>query len=456
MMNIVIRPKRWFEKIDPLVDQWRTHFYPDMDDWSAYDSPVAMSRPDDFKEIAEIFAASPRLAAQIERNPNLLDSLKEREFTDIDLPKGFVADPEQETVARRGLARVYWTHEMDVPLMEERIGEWPAADANETVRIVQGWSNDKAFQLSMHVVRGNLAVSEAQIALSNLAEATVKAVLDAVVADFVERFGPLDAALAAVLLGDLAAGEARIGSGLDLMLVHDGDQNSQNGRVAGRFQKAAAGLTEDSLLFTAVSGDSAVPVVPLSGLSSHCRDLPAGAVDILTRSRCVYECGGMEIGRQFSEAKRNLCADDQLRAALLSHLRGMRSQTVCDADPEPSSPVSALDSMPGGLRDCELAARFLQIGQWVEGGEWPADGASKVFSDAGEDTLAAAAQSWRDLKGVLALAGGDGFDIASASSSVKKFVAESCGDADFESLAASVRETASAASKQIDSLFAQN
>ena len=41
MMNLLVRPKRWFEKMDPLVDQWRKQFYPEIDDWSAYDSPAS-------------------------------------------------------------------------------------------------------------------------------------------------------------------------------------------------------------------------------------------------------------------------------------------------------------------------------------------------------------------------------------------------------------------------------
>ena len=454
MMNIVLRPRRWFEKMDPLVEQWRSHFYPDMDDWSAYDSPVAMSRPDDFPVIAEIFAASPRLASRIERNPNLLDSLTDREFTDIDLPKGFVADPEQEAIARRGLARVYWTFEMDVPEMVERIGEWPAADAAETVRIVQGWSNDKAFQISMHVVRGNLAASEAQTALSNLAEASVRVVLDAVVADLVERFGPLDAAVGAVMLGDLAVGEAQIGAGLDMMFVHDGEEKSENDRVGRRFRDAAAKLASDSLLFSPDSGDPATAVIPLSGLGSHCRDHPVRAVTILTKSRCVFECGETEIGRQFDEAKQDLAADEKLRTALLSGLQESRAKAGAAAPDQ--SPVTALRGMPGGLLDCELAARFLQLRKWEKGSDLSAAGASRVLSDAGENTLGAAALSFRDLRGILALTGGAGFDISSASSSVKRFVAESCGEADFESLAASVGETASAAAERIDTIFARN
>ena len=204
LMNVVLRPKRWFEKMDPLVDQWRKHFYPEIDDWSGYDSPVTAARPDAFEAIVEIFGVAPRLARWIERNPELLDNLQEREFTDLDLPQGFGPDRETEMIARRGLARLYWTHEMGMREMRELIAELPMADAKESAEIVRNWSNDKAFQIGMHVVRGNLSPAEARAALSNLAEASITTVLAAVEADVIDRRGsPSEGGVAAILLGDL-------------------------------------------------------------------------------------------------------------------------------------------------------------------------------------------------------------------------------------------------------------
>ena len=107
IFNLAVRPKRWFATMDPLVDRWRAQFYPEIDDWSAYDSPVSAARPEAFDTVVEIYSAAPRLAKWIERNPELLDSLQDREFTDLDLPKGFGSDPEAEAIARQGLTRLY-------------------------------------------------------------------------------------------------------------------------------------------------------------------------------------------------------------------------------------------------------------------------------------------------------------------------------------------------------------
>ena len=248
MMNIVLRPRRWFAKMDPLVDRWRAHFYPEIDDWSAYDSPIAAARPDAFEAIVEIFAAAPRLAGWIERSPGLLDGLQDREFTDLDLPAGFGPDRESEAIARRGLARLYWTHEMGVGEMKELIAELPAADARETAEVVQDWSNDKAFQIGMHVLRGNLSPGEARTALSNLAEASIATVLAAAVADFGDRDGKRGAGgVAAIALGDLASREVHPGLAIEMAFVHDGGGGEATCR---RFREVVGELARDSLLFS--------------------------------------------------------------------------------------------------------------------------------------------------------------------------------------------------------------
>ena len=89
------------------------------------------------------------------------DSLREREFTDLDLPDGFGPDSEFEAVARRGLARVYWTRELGASEMREQLAELPVQDATEAVEVAREWSNGKVFQVGMHTMRGSLAPTEA-------------------------------------------------------------------------------------------------------------------------------------------------------------------------------------------------------------------------------------------------------------------------------------------------------
>ncbi len=191
MFSLALRPRRWFETMDPLVDQWRAHFYPQIENWDAYDSPVAAARPEAFDTIVEIYHDAPHLVSAIERNPELLDHLHDPEFTNLLIPAGS-GEPEFEVLARRGLARVYWTHEFGLQEMKEQIGEIPVQDAMDAAGLVCNWSNGKVFQLGMHLVRGSLSPAEAGIALARVAEASVAAVLQAVVEDAADRHWPSD------------------------------------------------------------------------------------------------------------------------------------------------------------------------------------------------------------------------------------------------------------------------
>ena len=450
MMNIVLRPKRWFEKMDPLVDQWRKHFYPEIEDWSAYDSPIAAARPDAFDAIIEIFDAAPRLAKWIERNPELLDNLQDQEFLDLDLPKGFGPNEEYETIARRGLAKVYWTFEMSVQEMKDLIAELPVADSRETAEIVRNWSNDKAFQIGMHVVRGNLLPAEARTALSNLAEASISTVLSSVVADYVDRYGTQSVGgVAAVFLGDLASREVYPGVGIEMLLVHDGRQSEKNERICQSFQKALSDLSQDSLLFSPVPpASNSILALPLSELSERSGNSTSGEAPALTRARCVFESNGSDIANRFDEERRRVLAECGASESLLARL----SERTEDAA---ETSVSAFARMRGGLDDVEKAARYLQLANAAGDLDDPAPSAAAVFDAAGAEPLAQAAAMWRDLQGVTRLVSAEGFDATAAGSKVKSLIAKACEQEDFDALTSAVAETASRAADRIDTLVSR-
>ena len=447
MMNIVLRPKQWFEKMDPLVDQWRTHFYPEINDWSVYDSPIAAARPDAFDAIVEIFGAAPRLAKRIERNPELLDNLQAQEFLDLDLPKGFEQDDEFESIARRGLARVYWTYEMGVQELKDLIVELPVVDSRETAEIVRNWSNDRAFQIGMHVVRGNLLPAEARTALSNLAEASISTVLASVVADFGERYGTDSVGeVAAVLLGDLASREAYPGVEVDMLFVHVDRESGEHERLCRSFRKALTDLAQDSLLFSAVPSDSkSILALPLSELAEHFGNSTSGDVPVLTRARCVFEPDGSETGSRFDDARREILAECAANESLLDRLSTR-------AEDRAETSVPEYNGMRGGLADVERAARFQQLTHASDFLDDPAPTAAAVFDATGAEPLAQAAKTWRDLQGAMRLVGEEGFDAEEAGPKVRSLLANACGQEDYDALASAVAETASRAADQIDTL----
>ncbi len=449
MFGLVIFPKLWFRTMDPLVDRWRAHFYPQIDDWSAYDSRASAARPEAFEAIAEILGSAPRLAEWINRAPELIDNLQDREFTDLDLPDGFGPDPEFEKIARRGLARVYWTREFGVAEMKEQIAEVPAQDVRDTVQTARHWSNDKVFQIGVHTMRGNLSPVEAGTALSNIAEASVAAVLSAADEDFTDPRAK--GGVTAVVLGDLTSKEAAPGAELDVMFVYDGGPAEYYETLCRRFLEALRGLSHDNLLFAPVPpGREAKPVHSLSDLAE--RGSAGGLLD-LTRARCIFTSGDPDIGRRFNEARREILVHGAARGSLLAELRKVSTGAA-----EPG--LLSIDDMRGGLRDMERAARFLQLTDAAVP-DMSAPPAGSVFKTAGRrgflpvttvERLVTAETLWRNLRGILRLVADEGFAVETAAPKVRAVIAQACGMDDFEALAAAIRETASRAAADIDAL----
>ena len=334
--------------------------------------------------------------------------------------------------------------------MKDQVTELPTADARETAEIVRNWSNDKAFQIGMHVVRGNLSPAEARTALSNLAEASISTLLAAVVADVVERTGPLGAGgVAAIVLGDLASREVHPGVAVDMLFVHDGGRSGEDERLCRGFRETLTDLARDSLLFSPIApGSNSLPALALSELAEHRVNPASGAIPALTRARCVFECGDSGIGRRFDGARREALAGCGANESLAGKPREALE------DPAETG-VSGYARMRGGLDDVERAARFLQLKNGGAGLDDPAPPAVAVLHGAGAEALAQAASLWRDLQGVTRLIGDEGFDAAAAGPKVRSLVASACGHADFDALKAAVAGTASRAAAEIDTLLSR-
>ncbi len=450
MFHLALRPKRWFETMDPLVDQWRAQFYPQIKDWSAYDSRIAQLRPKAFDVIAEIFEGAPRFARAIERNPELLDTLQSREFTDLEIPGGFGPDSQAEAVARSGLVRVYWTHEFDVQQMKEQLSEAPVQDAADSAEIVRNWVNDKTFQVGMHIVRGNLTPIEAGTSLSNIAEAAVATVFAAAVEDIEDRYYQVkDVAVAAIALGDLASREAAARLSLELAVVHEGAQNEFVANLLRRFEEAVAILTRDNLLFK--------PMRPGNRNFTHCalsewRDQiksKGGTANLsnVIRTRCIFVTGDHGIQSKFEALQSNLLADGDIKEVLISQFK--EHITSADADA-----MTLFQTAEWGLKRVETYAQILRLKHFsnltssddpvVHGAESIIGkaGIQGVIDSASSDESANAARLWRSLAGIQRMLLDDKTDSKDLSDSHRLILALACGASNYDALLEAVREAA--------------
>ncbi len=454
VFNLALSPKRWFETMDPLVEQWRARFYPAVEDWGVYDSGAFAARPDAFNAIAEVHSSAPRLAGWINRFPELLDCLRHKEFTDLEIPSSLGEDPSLDRIARSGLARLYWTHEFGVSEMLESIADIPVQGVREAVEVIRRWSNEKAFQIGVHTMRGSLSTVEAGIALANTAEASIIGTVSAVEKHYPGRRA--DGGVAAVLLGDLASREAAPGMELRIEFVCDGEPLEHQISLCRKFLDALDALSRDNLLFApAKCGGVRNAAYPLADLAEfHGSGGRAADQLCLSRSRCVFTAGDPGIAARFAQARSEILTDPALRNGLVEILCD-RTGGGMDAGLR-----SNLD-IPGGLSDVERAARVLQVAHGLWGEENEAPTAASVFQTVGErgfvpestgNQLAAVADGWRSIRGILGLLLEPGDAAESAIDSVRAVIARSCGADDFDSLIAECDETARRAASEIGSL----
>ncbi len=477
LCGLALSPRRWFQVMDPLVDRWRERFYPQIDDWRIYDSPAFFARPEAFEAIANILDTSRFCAGWINREPKLLDTLHHREFTDLDLPAGFGPDPQSEAIARRGLARLYWTRELGVSEMREQLIDFfPSRHSREAAEVAREWSNEKVFQIVMHVIRGNLTPVEAGVALSNVAETSITTALSAVEEDYCDWhpviagggigiFPPTviqpmpatnaEGGVTVVVLGELSGSEAAPGSELHLLCVYEGSSSTHYETLCRHILQALHTLSRDNLLLAGnLVGRKHRSVFSLGEFREYYRkEEHAAELLKLTRARCISTHDDIGIGKRFDEARREVLASGAAHEALIRQLE------------EPGNPVEPglldIRNMRGGLRDIDRAVRRLQLVHLRERPDMLAVETTSVLQAASTggiipdniaEQLSGAMKLWRNLEGILNLVGKEEFTVETATAETRAAILQSCEAEDIDSLITLVRDTAARTAQTLDGI----
>ncbi|MEE2999183.1 MAG: bifunctional [glutamine synthetase] adenylyltransferase/[glutamine synthetase]-adenylyl-L-tyrosine phosphorylase [Pseudomonadota bacterium] len=170
------------------------------------------AHPEILKLVAEIMGSAPRLAEHLGRNPNVLDSVLQYDFFDH-LPTSEQLDKEIGT----------------------RLTQ--AENIEDVLNITRRWANDRKLQIGIQALRHRASWQEIGLALTKIAEISIKYLLQEVSKEFENKHGKVKGAKNVVLaLGKVGGQEMTPTSDLDLIFIYD--HNSENQYSDGNYPLA--------------------------------------------------------------------------------------------------------------------------------------------------------------------------------------------------------------------------
>ncbi len=153
--------------------------------------------------VADTMAEAPRLDEDLVRRPALLDAVLTTEFS-APLPD------------RAGLAA-------DLAGMLSG-----ARNFETTLDLLRRWSNERRYQVGVHLLRRDLDGERAGTVLADIAETVLGALVPAVADDFARQHGHIaGGGFAVIAMGRLGSREMSLGSDLDLILVYDMPEDAE-------------------------------------------------------------------------------------------------------------------------------------------------------------------------------------------------------------------------------------
>ena len=439
------------------------------------------ARPELLGLLAQIMGSAPRLADWLTRRPTLFDSVLSREFTDLSLPEDISPDPELNEIARRGLVKLFYLHELGPDEMRAQLAEAAAAaaDLQDLMDIERRWASEKVFQIGLHMLRGLLSPVEAARPLSGVADACLDALLPPLLREFADDHGEVPGGRVAVIaFGKLGSREMTVSSDLDLLFLYDHEQgqpwsdgrkrlaaNAYYARLCRRLIAAVTAPTAEGKLYDVdmrlrPSGNKGPIACSLAAFESYQHEQAwTWEHQALTRARVIWANGGLD--DSFTRIRTSVLTRPRDRAALAGDIRQMRDRI---RQAHGSSDMWSIKHKPGGLLDVEFIAQYLQLAHASEHPGILAGDLTAVFEAAGRaglldrttaGELGDAARLWQNLQGILRLTAEGDFDQETATVASRNVIGRSCGTDMFGVLVESIQETAERAGAHFGTLLGQ-
>jgi glutamate-ammonia-ligase adenylyltransferase len=308
------------------------------------------ARPELLDLVAEVLGTAPRLADQLNRNPQALEGLLDASF----------AEPLPDAAA-----------------LTADLGEFldRARDYEELLDLARRWANDLKLRVGIQLLRNVVDGEQAARNLSDIADAALSCLVPRVEADFAATHGRVaGSGLVVLALGKLGSREMTPTSDLDLIFVYDHeDVPASDGakplspgpyfaRLSQRIIGAVTAATPEGKLYDVdmrlrPSGSAGPIASSLEAFRRYHED-KAWTWEHMALSRARTICGPEELrGKVEGEIARALTAPRDT-GALVRDVADMRARIDREFG---TDFVWETKYVRGGLVDIEFAVQFLQL-----------------------------------------------------------------------------------------------
>jgi glutamate-ammonia-ligase adenylyltransferase len=388
-----------------------------------------LAQPKLFQLVVDVLALSPKLARTLSHNPAALDAMMDADFF-------APVRPDQ-------LNEAVFTYADQ------------AGDFEGKMDAVRRAHREQVFRIGVQLMAGIATAAEAGPAFTALADACMRALSPAALAETERVGGAFAGDVAVIALGKCGSGEMNATSDLDLVVVYrarDGEVSKDKGWWAetfyGRFTHrlvaalsaptGEGGLYEVDLKLRPYGNDGSIAVRD-TGFAAYYQDnAEIWEMMALTRARVVWSTSdklAADISRMIEEALRR----PRERAEVARAVRDMRRLIE---EEKPAGGFWDVKLSPGGLIDIEFAAQFLQLVSAGQGGPLTQNtfGALEALKAAGAadakllDALQSALRHQQDILQILKAALVEDADPSQEPSGLRKLLAAAGGVKDIDAL----------------------
>ena len=319
---------------------------------------LLQSNPALLRLLATIMGAAPRLAAIITRQPHVFDGLLDPALL-TELPD-----------------RAYLSARLKAFLEGDRIYE----EVLDRLRI---FAAEQKFLIGVRLLAGSIDPARAGRAFSDLADLTIGAALDAVVAEFAVRHGSIPGGRVALLgMGKLGSRELTAGSDVDLILLYDhaADAEESDGdkplapshyfsRLTQRLIAAVSAPTAEGVLYELdlrlrPSGNKGPVATHIDAFSKYQRN-DAWTWEHMALSRARPVAGDPQLCARVEEEV--VAILDLPRDAAKVRREAAEMRALIEEE-KPPRDLWDIKLVPGGLIDLEFIAQVAAITGQVEAG----------------------------------------------------------------------------------------